>query len=246
MNKKKKVFITGVSGRIGSQLATKLLQSGYEVWGLSRSRQSLKNKKIKIIEADILASDKYQEIMLSCDYVYHLAVYQNIFDKTYQEFNRVNVEGTKKILEILTKNKKIKLIYVSTIMVLTDKVDGNFYVQSKKEATELVKKTNLNWVIVYPKTVINKKEKEGSWWQRILTGGIPGGFRFRLGDKKRIFEFVWIEDLIQDLLKAMESRSGVEIISGKEKMEAEEYLKYMYQLRGKKYIPWRLPFIDSV
>lgn len=246
MNKKKKVFITGVSGRIGSQLATKLLQSGYEVWGLSRSRQSLKNKKIKIIEADILAGDKYQEIMLSCDYVYHLAVYQNIFDKTYQEFNRVNVEGTKKILEILTKNKKIKLIYVSTIMVLTDKVDGNFYVQSKKEATELVKKTNLNWVIVYPKTVINKKEKGGSWWQRILIGGIPGGLRFRLGDKKRIFEFVWIEDLIQDLLKAMESKSGVEIISGKEKMEAEEYLKYMYQLRGKKYIPWRLPFIDSV
>ena len=76
MNKKKKVFITGVSGRIGSQLATKLLQSGYEVWGLSRSRQSLKNKKIKIIEADILAGDKYQEIMLSCDYVYHLAVYR--------------------------------------------------------------------------------------------------------------------------------------------------------------------------
>lgn len=227
-------MVTGAGGLIGKRLVEELEKKGYEVVALYHR------------ETDINDLDKYSDHLKECEVIYHLAVYQNVFDKNKDEFFRVNVEGTKKIIKFLEKFKNKKFIYISTIMVKEGKYRDNWYVESKKRATQLVRKSKLNWVIVYPRTVISKNEKNGNWWIRVLTEGIPGGLRFRLGDRKRVFKFIWLDDLMEKLIACIDEKRGSQIIAEGEELEAEEYLKLMYKIRGKKYWPWRLPFIDSV
>lgn len=244
--KRIKVFVTGASGKIGQKLLAELTKK-YEVYALVRNKDKLKISGANIIEADILEINKYKKIMCDCDVIYHLAAYQNIFDKNFDEFKRVNVDGTRTIIKALASSKIEKFIYISTIMVLEKKSVKNNYVQSKYRATQMVKKSKLPWIIVYPRTVIDKDEISGKGIWKVLSGGIPGGLMLRTGKKERIFKFVWIKDLIKKMVSLVENHSKKrEYIIGDEKMSADSYLRYMHKLRKKIYIPWRLSFINRI
>jgi len=78
--KKKKAFITGISGFAGSHLAELLLKKGYEVHGLCRWRSRTENiekikNKLHLIEGDLLDSHSLQKAMMDVrpDLVFHLA-----------------------------------------------------------------------------------------------------------------------------------------------------------------------------
>ena len=81
--KNKKVFVTGASGNIGKYLVERLLVSGFDVIVLTRNSSLSYSRKVKVVVADILEIDKYKHEMCSCQYVFHLAAYQNIFNKKY-------------------------------------------------------------------------------------------------------------------------------------------------------------------
>ncbi len=77
---KKKAFITGITGFVGSHLAELLLKEGLEVHGLSRWRSRTENiekikDKINLIEGDLLDLNSLQRAMMNVrpDYVFHLA-----------------------------------------------------------------------------------------------------------------------------------------------------------------------------
>jgi len=130
--KNNKVFITGASGNIGKYLVDKLLKDGYKITVLTRNPSYINaNKNIKVVVADIIEIDKYKKQMCSCKYVFHLAAYQNMFDKKYDEFKRVNVDGTKVIIEAIRSSNVKKLFYVSTTMVFDKKDIKNNYVRYK-------------------------------------------------------------------------------------------------------------------
>lgn len=249
MSVKSKVFVTGASGKIGKPLVKELLNKGFEVVALVRDKNKVffGNSNIILIEGDIVDTNKYVKQMRDCDYVFHLAAYQNVFDRKIDEFKRVNIEGTKLIIKSLESSKIKKFIYVSTVMVLENKSISNFYVSTKSIATEMVKKSKLPWVILYPRTVIDKMEIVGTGLWKILTGGIPGGLMLRTGDKNRHFKFIWIEDLIKMMTIGVENeyKPRKSYILGDEDMKPNEYLKLMHQLRHKLYIPWRIPFNNA-
>lgn len=217
--KKTRIFVTGARGKIGSKLVTTLKNRGYEVFTLSRNK------------ADILEIEKYKKEMRSCEVVYHLAAYQNVLNLNKNEFWRVNVEGTKVILEALDGSRVKKFVYVSTVMVKHDLKD-NHYVDSKREALKLVKSSKVPWIVVYPGIVVEVNQQMG-WWQRWLTGGIPGGFRLRFVNKKNTFRFIWMKDLVEELVRLV--RNGIvgkEYWEEKEKMAVGEYLEMMKKLKA--------------
>ncbi len=213
--KNKKIFVTGAGGKIGSKLVLALRKSGYDVLTLKRPG------------VDILEVAKYKKEMRSCDYVYHLVAYQNVLDKKEDEFYRVNVKGTQAIMRALKGSRIKKFLYVSTVMVFDKNETKNFYVTSKREALKLVKKSDLPWVVVYPSIVVDLKEKM-VWWRRLLTGGVPGGLMSRLGDRERWIKFIWIDDLIEEMVDLVKnSRVGKEYILEKEKVRAKDYMQLM-------------------
>ncbi|MBI2482136.1 MAG: NAD(P)-dependent oxidoreductase [Candidatus Vogelbacteria bacterium] len=78
-----KVFITGISGFVGANLAHKLVEQGHEIHGLVRAQsknswrlESIRNQ-ITIHEGDILDKAKVSEIITQVkpEIIYHLVVY---------------------------------------------------------------------------------------------------------------------------------------------------------------------------
>lgn len=243
--KNNKVFITGASGNIGKYLVERLLVSGFEVIVLTRNPFLSYSRKVEVVVADILEIDKYKKQMCSCKYVFHLAAYQNVYDKKYDEFKRVNVKGTKIIVEALIDSKVEKMFYVSTTMLL-DKIDiNNNYVKSKFEALNIVKASKIPWIVLYPSIVVDLKTKNKNKIVNILTDGIPGGLMMRLCNKDKKYYFIWIDELIESMFGLI--KNGVigkdYVLKGSE-LGAGDYLREAYKRKGKKYIPWRIPIFQ--
>lgn len=213
--KSKKIFVTGASGKIGSKLIVALSKAGYEVVTWKRPG------------VDILETEKYVKEMRGCDYVYHLAAYQNLLDRKVDEFYRVNVLGTRAIMEAIEGSGVKKFLYVSTVMVKNNPNDDNHYVATKREALKAVKKSKLPWVVVYPSIVVDLGERM-VWWRRLLTGGIPGGLMSRLGDQNRWIRFIWMDDLIEEMVNLVKVGCvGKEYLLEKEKVKAKDYISLM-------------------
>lgn len=80
MAAKKKAFITGIAGFVGSHLAELLLSKGFEVYGLARPRSKTDHidpimQKLHLEDADLLDSHSlYATISrIKPDYIFHLA-----------------------------------------------------------------------------------------------------------------------------------------------------------------------------
>lgn len=268
-SKKEQVFVTGATGKIGSQLVPQLLNRGYKVIALVRNKShlTLKHKNLKTIEADILEANKYQKKLQECDYVYHLAVYQNIADRNINNFFQVNVEGTRLLLDTLKKSKVKKMIYLSTIMVFKPSREpiceespkktsgnGNYYVKTKLSALKFIEKFKAKVPIItlYPTIVIDLDEIRGktagptSKWQsllwRMIGGGVPGGLMGMVGSKKRIVNYILIDNLIAAMINAMsKGKAGEDYILGGENLTVENYLRAVLKIKGRVFFPLRIP-----
>lgn len=109
----KKALITGIAGQDGSYLAEFLLDKGYEVYGVTRSRSALPEHIGKRItncyEADITKPNSLKRIIMDIlpDEIYHLAAYhfssQNEGNKkkSFSKFYLINLLATNEILETI-------------------------------------------------------------------------------------------------------------------------------------------------
>ena len=111
-----KILITGGAGFIGSHLAEKLIQQGYDVVVLdnfstgTRSNifQLLNNNKIEIIEGDINSSELIESLMQKVDGCIHLGAalgVVRILERPYESL-KTNTQGTENVILAATKFKK--------------------------------------------------------------------------------------------------------------------------------------------
>ena len=100
----KRIIITGVNGIIGSELSRRFVSRGYYVIGIDRTEpQQEDNKQFKYVKLDITDKDKVGQFFsdLSFDYLIHCAalVHKNSPDLSFDNFMRINFEGTKNIFD---------------------------------------------------------------------------------------------------------------------------------------------------
>lgn len=109
------VAITGVNGFIGKNLATKLLDKGYQVLGLGQQEKSDINLNL-YIKGSVLENDKIEQLLRDADCVVHLAAItsnKEIMDNP-RKAKEINLQGTKNVLEVFRKSKAKKFIFPST------------------------------------------------------------------------------------------------------------------------------------
>ena len=128
---KERVFVTGISGFVGSHLAKKLLERGYEVIGLTRdhnTEQALYKLGIEndvvLIHGDLTDKDLLKRVLsqYKIERVFHLAGVTVVSSalRVPDEAFRVNCYGTARLLEACREVGGIKAILATS----TDKVYG--------------------------------------------------------------------------------------------------------------------------
>ena len=206
-NKMKKVAVTGASGHIGANLVRELLQRGYEVVTLIRqSSLALEGLDVIRVDGDVLDPASLGRAFRGVEQVYHLAAYISIQPADNEKLERVNIEGTRNVLEACRSEGVSTLVHFSSIHALElEPLDrpvtednpllgkrtgkGGDYDYSKADAERLVRQNSceaLGTRIIYPTAVLGPNDYHGSLFGQAIVkmahGRLPamvsGGFNW--------------------------------------------------------------------
>lgn len=127
-------FVTGATGFIGGHIARQLLQSGHEVAALVRTpRKARELEKLgaELYEGDITEKESMRAGMKGADGVFHIAAWYKVGLRDSSMAERMNVEGTRNVLELMRELGIAKGVYTSTLAVFGDThgkmVDESYY-----------------------------------------------------------------------------------------------------------------------
>jgi len=155
MAEKKNCLVTGATGVVGPALVKHLLEKGYQVRILHRagSNNETLPDGINRVVGDIKDRESVQKAVKDIDLVFHMAALLHINDPDpdlENKYHRINVLGTKTILEASADENVQRFVFFSTINVYEPSPDGgirtessylkpdSFYADSKVKAEELV------------------------------------------------------------------------------------------------------------
>lgn len=121
-----KIYVTGISGFIGSRVAMRCAESGYHVVGISHdsgsSSRLTKELGIEVIKADLL---NFGELELeTADTVIHCATANDVLSRDFNAGVALSVVGTKNLLEAICRAGIRNLIFFSTVQVYGTELGG--------------------------------------------------------------------------------------------------------------------------
>ena len=176
-----RVFITGAAGCIGSALTKRLSAEGAQVVALVRDPLRAAHISalpgVEIIAGDLFAREAITQAMRGCDTVFHLAAKVHASERearqTPEDFIRINVEGTRCVLEAAIENGIASFVFFSTVAVYPESDDElneqtppapvTPYGQSKLAAERLVQsraaQTGMHAVVLRPAVVYGPRDR---------------------------------------------------------------------------------------
>lgn len=173
-------FVTGATGLIGTHVVRALVGDGHDVVALTRSRSNATHlpDEVTVVEGDITTKGTIQEAMAGVDGVFHIAawVYVGPGPRKRETAERINVHGTRNVLELMGELDIPKGVYTSSLGIYgspgTDPIDESYrydgplptvYQRTKRRAHYEVAKPmmadGLPLVIVIPAGVFGPWDK---------------------------------------------------------------------------------------
>ena len=244
-----KALVTGANGFTGSHLVYALEQRGEEVVGLVRKSSNLERlakSKIQLVYGDITNQDVLKTAMSGVDTVFHIAAYVDLGIVNSEEMTRVNVEGTRTVLETAQKVGIKKVVYCSTIGIYGDSKGkvinetyqrqqqgfSSTYDSSKYEAQKLVDQfaqNGLPIVSVMPSGIFGADDPH---FGLVLKLFLANKLKLWVGGD-RITGIVHVDDLVEAmLLAAAKAPSGEHYIISAGELPTKEMFAILSQETG--------------
>jgi nucleoside-diphosphate-sugar epimerase len=147
------VLITGATGQVGNAIARRLADDGIEVRALVRSpeRAGVLPAGVQPVFGDVTDAPSVRAALEGCATVYHAAGIPEQWRRDVGEFARVNVEGTRNVVDAALATGVERFVYTSTDDVLVQAPGAQFdesvinpnpghtpYQRSKQEADRIV------------------------------------------------------------------------------------------------------------
>lgn len=133
-----KYFVTGATGFVGGVLAKKLREQNHEVHASVRNPEKakeLQNIGVKLFKGDVTDKESMREAMQGVDGVYHVAGWYKIGVRDKSDGEKVNIGGTRNVLELMQELGIPKGVYTSTCAINSDThgrvVDESYHFSGK-------------------------------------------------------------------------------------------------------------------
>ena len=120
-------LVTGGTGFVGAAVVRLLLSEGHTVRALARRGSNLQNLDgldIELAFGDLLDKETLRHALKGCRRLYHVGAHYSLWEPSSEVFYRVNVDGTKKLLEAAMEEGVERVVYTSTVGTLGYRQDG--------------------------------------------------------------------------------------------------------------------------
>ncbi len=246
-----KIFITGATGFIGTNLVRLLARTEHQMYCLIRDpgkAGELEKLGAKLIMGDVADKTSLSQGMKDCDWVVNLANVYSFWEPDKRIYTRINVEGTKNVLECALEAGISKVIHVSSVVIFGKPADCPFteespvgphrfseYARTKYAgeliAWELYEKKGLPLVVIYPAVVTGSDDHKafGEYMFNLISKRLPC-----IVFRNSILTFVHVKDVVQAILKALEKEDniGEKYLVGKYQYSYKEFNKIISKISG--------------
>lgn len=260
------VLVTGSAGFLGKKLCETLAASGVKVNALvrdGRQRKAFLHPGIHPVIGDIMDEDSLRKAMAGCHQVYHLAAIASDWAPSRTLFYKVNFQGTLNVLRIARELRVEKTVVTSTTGTIgpPDPSDVrpvgedhvrwvNFfteYASSKiltEERIQHLVRDGQNIVITNPTRIFGPgvyDRKNGL--VIVIDHYLNRPFAMVPGRKKVLGNYVYLDDVVQGHIQAMEKgKAGEKYILGGYNLTFDDFLANLREVTGHKGKRFRVPF----
>lgn len=244
-----KVLVTGAGGFVGTELVKNLLSQGYSVKALVRKEnqvEALEKIGAEVVIGDVKNKSSLESAVSQVSIVFHIAALFRQAGLPDSEYYKVNLEGTRNVIDASISAGVKKFIHCSTVGVhgdienppgteLTPFAPGDVYQKSKLEAELLVKdyieKGKISGSIIRPAMVYGPGDSR----TLKLFKAIAERKFFYVGPGDALVHFIDVRDLAEAFRLAAESPNAngeTFIISGKSSLKLNELVSIISALFG--------------
>lgn len=249
-----RILITGATGFIGQALCRHLIGQNFSVRVLLRdlSQAQLLPAELvaQCVQGDLANVESLHEACADVDVVIHLAGVAHVGNGSDGECQKINVDGTRNLIEQAIKQKVGRCIFLSSSLAQAIEAGAGDITEygSSKRAAEVLLQTaarnnNLDYLILRPVNVYGKgmKGNIASMISMINRGRLP-----RLPALDNQISLLGVDDLAEALLLALKSTQ----VSGKtytvtdgQQYSIGEIEQAIYQALGRRLPRWRTPAV---
>lgn len=257
-----KVLVTGATGYVGQRLARRLADGGATVHALVRSPEKAKalaHERIAVFPGDILDPASLARAAEGCDAAFHAAALVSVWAKDPEDYRRVNVGGTLNVLDAAKAAGVGRVVITSTAGVFGPSDGGlvdeatprrvpffNEYESSKAEMHAAVRarvQDGIDAAIVCPTRIYGPGPMvEGNAATQMIARYVAGKWRALPGDGNRSGNYVFVDDVIDGHLAAMEkARPGEAYILGGENATYRQFFATLATVSGARHKLFGVP-----
>jgi len=247
-------LVTGATGFVGAAVARHLLARGEAVRVLTRhssDRSNIDGLAVEVAEGDLTHRGSLDRALAGCRALYHVAADYRIWVPDPDSIYRINVDGTRQLMEAALDAGVGRIVYTSSVAVLGINKDGTpsnedtpvtladmvgHYKRSKflsEEAVRtLVRDRGLPAVIVNPSTPVGPRDIKPTPTGRMIADAAAGRMPAYVDTGLNI---VHVDDVATGHLLAFDRGAvGERYILGGENLSLKDILGEIARITGRK------------
>jgi len=234
----KKAIVVGGSGFIGSHVADRLSDSGYQVIIYDKIKSQWLRNNQKIIIGDVQDNEKLNEIIAGAEVVYNFAGIADLNQALKQPIQTININilGNLNVLEACRANSVRRFIYASTVYVHSR--EGGFYRCSKQASEAYVEEYQqiygLDYTILRYGSLYGPRADHTNGLYRIIKSALENGIINYEGDIDAMREYIHVEDAARASVDVLHDDFINEsiVLTGQEPMHVLDMLKMLAEILG--------------
>lgn len=248
------IVVTGATGHIGNVLVKQLYSKHGRQEKIrvlvppGETMAPLRGTVVELAVCDVTDFQSVVEGIRGARLVFHLAGVISIVNGMGSLMQRVNVSGTKNVLDAARQCNVPRVVYVSSVHAFSEPPEGREinertpvdpekvlgdYARSKAQATLYARSAasaGLNVVIVHPTGVIGPYEFKNSHTGAMVKGIMKRRYPMKFGGK---YDFVDVRDVAAGILLAAEKgRAGESYILGGNSISVGDLFEIIARLCG--------------